>query len=245
MPLLKLWYDLRVRTYLIAALIVGITVVHVVAFPYLKALSTQTDASRLETPEIKRFLTDYRSYAEMRWFQDAEILAICAVLLSLGGVLTERRTRTIYLTLSFPIRRYGWLLLQAALVFALLLALTVIASVIFFIGGLMFQGDLSLGQVVGAAFVLVLVASPWIGITVLVSSLTQDRLLAAAIAICALIFINVVELVFPLISMWLPKTLMTAVLYDSASVWKPLLLILVSIVFSLLLAIRRFERMDY
>lgn len=95
---------------------------------------------------------------------------IVAVILSLGGVLTERRARTIFLTLSFPVPRRKWLLMQACLVFVNLLAFSVIASIVFFTGGLIFKEQFSLGHAVAAALILVAVTGPWIGVTLFAST---------------------------------------------------------------------------
>lgn len=248
MPLLKLWYDLRARALNILVLFFIITAVQVGTFPSLKSLARnqREEVAKLQSPEVERFLSDYGYYAEARWLQEADMLVVVAVLLSIGGVLTEKRLRTIFLTLSFPVPRRKWLLMQAGLVFVILLAFTLIASIVFFIGGLIFKQEFSLGHATAAALILAVVTSPWIGLTLIASSLPPyDRFYTAVTVISCMILINIASMLSPAVNSWVPKTLMTAVAYGSANIWKPLCVIFVSAALSLFFAIWRFERMDY
>lgn len=245
MVLWKIWFDLRQRFLFCIAIFLGIVFLHIGVFPYLKSYTPAwlPEMSNQDLGYLSRMVQDYGFYTDLRWFQEIPRLALFAIVLSLGGVLTEARTRSILLTLSLPVSRRKWLVVQAAVIGLILFSVSLLASILLSIGGSVVGQTYSLPHSLWGGILLAVCVVPWIGITMLATAITGDHLKAVLISLGLLTmasFLNHVSGLNP----WLPATLMNSI-YGESFYLKPLLTILLVTSISLFLTIRKFEKTDY
>ena len=245
MVLWKIWFDLRQRFLFCIAIFLGIAFLHIGIFPYLKSYSPAwlPEMSDQNLGYLSQMVQDYSFYTDFRWFQDFQRLALFAIVLSLGGILTEARTRSILLTLSLPVSRGKWLAIQATVVAILLMSTSLLASILLSVGGSFVGQSYSLPHSLWGGILLAICVVPWIGITMLATAITGDHFKAILISLGLLTVASFLNHV-PGLNPWLPGTLMNSI-YGESFYWKPLLTILLVTSMSLFLAIRKFEKTDY
>lgn len=245
MVLWKIWFDLRQRFLFCIAIFLAIVFLHIGIFPYLNSYTPAwlPEMSDQDLGYLSRMVQDYSFYTDLRWFQEIQRLALFAIVLSLGGVLTETRTRSILLTLSLPVSRGKWLAFQAAIVAIILLSVSLLASILLSVGGSVVGQSYSLPHSLWGGILLAVCVLPWIGITLLATAITGDQLKAVLIVLGLLTMTSFLNHV-PGLNPWLPATFMNSI-YGESFYWKPLLTILVVISMSVFLAIRKFEKTDY
>src|SRR5262245_65408666 len=105
----KIWHDTRNRFYGSVFFLLAIAVCHVALFPFLKGIIKMSGIDVTNLPEVRQMIDNFVSYTNMRWFEEIERNAIFGVILALGGVLTEARSKTILLTLSLLVKRGTWI----------------------------------------------------------------------------------------------------------------------------------------
>lgn len=245
MILWKMWFDLRVRFFFSLAFSIVCVMLLVVIFPLTGPLLSYAkgDIAPEEWSKIRPILSDYRLFMDLGWFRDVQYVSLFAVIFALGGVLTEHKSRSIYFTLSLPVRRRQWILYHSGMALVLITVLCTIASVLILIGGVVYAKSYPLWLAMQGALFLSLVTVPWIGITFAVTSLTQDRM-KTALVIFAIWCVNRVLERIPPIRLWLPRHLLDY-LGGSAFPWQSLLLIFALGIGGILFAIRNFEEQDY
>ena len=98
---------------------------------------SEIDVSQI--PEVRQMIESFVSYTNIRWFEKSERNAIFGIILALGGVLAERKSKTILLTLGLPVQRRNWILFQFSIVMLFLLALNLLAIPSLIAGGYLFN----------------------------------------------------------------------------------------------------------
>jgi hypothetical protein len=245
MVLRKIWLDLHQRFLICIAIFLAIVFLHIGIFPYLKGYTPTwlPEMSDQDMGYVSRMVQDYAFYSDLRWFQEIQRLALFAIVLSLGGVLTEAKTRSILISLSLPVSRRKWLTFQAGVVAVIVLSVSLLASILLSVGGSVVGQSYSLGHSLWGGILLTVCVLPWVGITLLATAITGDHLKAVLIALGLLTVASFLNRI-PGLDPWLPATLMNSI-YGESFYWKPLLTILVVTSITLFLAIRRFEKTDF
>ena len=112
----KIWHDTRNRFYGSIFFLLAIAVCHVALFPFLKEIIKMSEIDVTKMPEVRLMIESFVSYTNIRWFEEIERSVIFGVILALGGVLAEAKSKTILLTLGLPVRRRTWILFQFGMV---------------------------------------------------------------------------------------------------------------------------------
>jgi ABC-type transport system involved in multi-copper enzyme maturation permease subunit len=239
----KIWHDTRNRFYGSIFFILAIAVCHVALFPFLKGVINMSEIDVTKIPEVRQMIESFVSYTNIRWFEEIERSAIFGVILALGGVLAEAKSKTILLTLGLPVRRRNWILFQFGMVMLLLLTLNLLASPVLIAGGYLFNDPMSVPHTLLGAFMLTLTAAPYIGMTILFTSISGDNLRACLYSLGFMILTNKLDY-FGDINPWLPESFMKAFV-EPTFPWQALISIMAVTTIGLISAINRFEQTDY
>ncbi|MCI0415963.1 hypothetical protein L0222_24575 [bacterium] len=239
----KIWHDTRHRFYGSIFFLLAIAVLHVASFPFLKGIFRLSEIDLSQLPDVRTMLENFVNYTNLHWFQEIERNALFGVILALGGILTEARHRTILLTLSLPVRRRMWLLFQFGIVLLFLLALNLLALPVLIAGGYIFNQPMGFAPALLGAFMLTLTGAPYVGMTILFTSISGDNLRACLYSFAFLIFSNKLDY-FAAVDPWMPESFMT-VFTQPGFPWQALITILAVSAVSLATAITRFEKTDY
>jgi len=177
------------------------------------------------------------------------VVALCA-----GGILSEKNNGTASYSLSLPVSRSSWIWSRAgALLFLSFLTALISCAVTYALAQWMGIAH-GLSWLVTEPVLLTLGAAPWIGVSLYIQSLFSGRFDPASEAI---IPVAVTALLVFLTDIFLPNSTVNGfgnpylLLMDAAesvahpTLWKPLLATGIVGITSLLLAVRRFERMDF
>jgi ABC-type transport system involved in multi-copper enzyme maturation permease subunit len=239
----KIWHDTRNRFYGSIFFLLVIAICHVALFPFVKSAIAMSEIDVSKLPEVQQIIKSFVSYTNVRWFEEIERSAIFGIVLALGGVLAEPKSKTILLTLGLPVQRRTWILFQFGIVMALLLTLNLLASPILIAGGYIFNDPISIPRSLLGALMSTLTAAPFVGMTLLFTSISGDNLRACLYSLGFLILTNKLDF-FKVADQWLPETFMKAFV-DPIFPWQALVSILAVTTFSLIAAIKRFEQTDY
>jgi ABC-type transport system involved in multi-copper enzyme maturation permease subunit len=245
MILWKIWFDLRYRFLICMTILMALVAMHIAIFPYIKEVGADWMSQNAQKQALSKLQTfrDFGNYTDMQWFQNMQRFSLLAIVLSMGGILTERKARSIFVTLTLPVERRQWLLLQAGVVFVILFGMGLLSSILLFTGGIFLHHDYPFGHVIFGSILLTLTAMPWIGITLLVATFTEDQLKTGLLVIGCMILIDGLAY-FSSLRPWMPEN-MTSLMIDNGFPWKALLTIFVVTLGSVWLAVRRFEQTDY
>lgn len=128
---------------------------------------------------------DYAAYVRAFWFgrTGGGFLVYLTVLLSLGGVATEERRGSLALTLSLPVPRSRWILSQAGVVAALVLALAAVSTLEVVLLGPLVGGRVNPQEALAGTGLIAFRAAGAIGLTLFFSALTGDVLKAALLSV--------------------------------------------------------------
>jgi hypothetical protein len=239
----KIWHDTRNRFFGSIFFLVVIAICHVALFPFMKEAIKMSEIDVSNIPEVRQMINSFVSYTNIRWFEEIERSAIFGVILALGGVLAEPKSKTILLTLGLPVQRRTWILFQFGIVMLLVLTLNLLASPILIAGGYIFNDPMSVAHTLLGAFMLTLTAAPYVGMTLLFTSISGDNLRACLYSLGFMILTNKLDF-FKDIDPWLPESFMKA-LVDPIFPWQAVISILAITTLSLISAIKRFEQTDY
>jgi len=245
MILWKIWFDLRVRFFFCLAFLILSVLLMILLFPFLGSFLpwVKSDVPPQEWARMKPYISSYRLFMEEKWFGEVQFIGGFAVILSLGGVMTERRPRSIYFTLSLPVLRRKWIFYHAGLALALVLSLCCVASIFILLGSRVFGETYPVMHAAQSTLFLGLLTFPWIGATFAMTSLTQDKAKTALLIFC-LWFVTSLLQKLQGIRLWLPQHLVDY--FNGAPFpWQSLLVILVVGIGGILFAIQRFEKQDY
>ena len=242
---LKLWYDIRRRFYASLAFFALIAALHVAVFPFLRVvLGDWTEGVPvLDSPEVRRLAESYPYYTGSRWYGEIERSALFGILLALGGVMAEGRTRAALITLSLPVSRAAWIAGQLAASLAAVFALNLAGNAIVAAGGTILGQPIPVSQAVLGAVLISIAVLPYLAVTLLASAYTGERLMAAVAAVAFLIFTNKLDYLWA-VDPWLPESLMS-VLTHPGFPWKPVVSITSVTAAALAGAIREFQRADF
>jgi hypothetical protein len=239
----KIWHDTRNRFYGSIFFVLAIAVSHVALFPFLKGAIEMSEIDVTNLPDVRQMMNSFVSYTNIRWFEEIERNAIFGVILALGGVLAEAKSKTILLTLGLPVKRRTWILFQFGIVMLFLLTLNLLASPILMAGGYIFNDPFSFPNIFLGTLMLTLTAAPYVGMTILFTSISGDNLRACLYSLGFMILTNKLDY-FKATDPWMPETFMKA-LVQPAFLWQPLITIVAITTASLVSAIKRFEQTDY
>jgi ABC-type transport system involved in multi-copper enzyme maturation permease subunit len=239
----KIWHDSRNRFYGSIFFVLAISVIHVALFPFLKGILKMSEIDVSQIPEVRQMIESFVSYTNIRWFEEIERNAIFGIILALGGVLAEAKSKTILLTLGLPVRRQKWILFQFGMVMLFLFTLNLLASPALIAGGYIFNDPISVPHTLLGALMLTLTAAPFVGMTIFFTSISGDSLRACLYSFAFLILTNKLDF-FNVADPWLPESFMKAFV-DQTFQWQALISIVVITTVSLISAIKRFEQTDY
>lgn len=242
---LKLWYDIRRRFYISLSLFALIAILAVLFFPFLKTAIENWMAGipTLDTPEFKRLTGEYRYYINTRWFGEIEKTVLFGILLTLGGVMAEGRSRSALITLSLPVSRAQWFFSQFGVGIAAVFLLNLVGTAIVTVGGFAIGQPLSWTQISAGTILVSVAAAPYLALALLAEAYTRERLVAGILAATFLVLTNRFDY-FSFFDPWLPESLMS-VLATNSLVYKPLITILVVTLACLAAGSRKFQQTDF
>ena len=255
MMLWKAWTDVRARFYLCAILmtllIAPTVVVSAVHSASAAATAQGTPASPQETwPQDEESggwqgLEAY-STAANDWAHGMEhvVLAILAVVLSVGGTLSQTNARSNLMTLSLPSPRWKWLVAHWIVMVALTLLLALWISVIFAGAGVMAGLPVPWKSLALAWIASGLSGALWIWPGMLSTSFTREAVRAALIVVGVMVAARTVTVLGGLPG-WTLQNLADLRQWDGQIPWRPLLLGLGLTGISAWWVLRRFERTDF
>jgi hypothetical protein len=168
---------------------------------------------------------------------------VFTVILSLGGIMTEKKTHSILFSLSLPVSRRAWILHQAAFVFVLVVLLSCVSAAIVLIGGVINSDFYPLARAFQGAMFLALVSLPWIGVTLALTSLTQDKMRTVIVIIGIWFGIAFLKNLQDF-RIWLPQQLLEYFM-GATFPWQALIVIFAVGIGGLIFAIQRFEALDF
>lgn len=255
MKLWKTWFDLRLRFYLCAVLITLIVVP-----PMLEsALHARWQAEQAEAAappqsgEMESSDTEESPEATNPYLTEIEvyvhghehiIFAILAVVLGVGGTMTQGQARSNLMTLSLPPRRREWLVAQWLTVAGLVTLLCLLTVTLIAVIGLVAGISVPLGALVVAALVNALAAIVWVWPSILSTSLTKDAVRAALLVVTVIIVLQTIGWMFPL-DAWRFNNIADQRQWIGSVPWKPLIVAIAMSGACALLVIRRFRQTDY
>jgi ABC-type transport system involved in multi-copper enzyme maturation permease subunit len=245
MVLWKNWFDIRIRFYLALLFVVLNVTLLIVVFPLLGPVLSwaKADIPASDWKTIQPYLASYRLFMDQNWFQKVGILVAISIVFGLGGIMSERKSRSILLSLSLPVPRYQWILFHAALAVALLLILNLTASVTIILGGFALGEPYPIGRALQGAVLQVLPGLCWVGATLALTSITGDKLRTALIMFGIWFCMSILDHI-PSISVWLPHHVMD-LLKGNNFPWRAFLTIFVAGFGGLFLATQKFMTEDY
>jgi ABC-type transport system involved in multi-copper enzyme maturation permease subunit len=245
MILWKIWFDVRTRFYISLALILFFTIFLILLYPLLHLVisSAKPDLDAVAAAQLRHLMKNYRLFMDEGWFRELQPIWIFAIVLSLGGVLSEKKIGAIFVTLSLPVARTKWILTQWLATSALVLALLVTGGLLIVAGGIAYGSFYPPLSAIWGTLVLMFAALPWISLTLALSSLLQDRLKTTLILIFGVLILDILK-VFTSVRVWLPISTLDA-LEGGPFPWRSVLVILAVTIGGLLVAIRTFQERDY
>jgi hypothetical protein len=246
MMLWKMWYDLRFRFFLCLAFLIVHVMFLIAIFPVAGSLASwfRSDIPKHDWENIRQIISSYSYFMDHGWFQEVKYISALAVIFSLGGVLTERKTRSIYFTLSLPVERRRWILFQSGMAFFGIVLLCVVATALILIGGIAYGNVYSLFRALQGTLFLTLIALPWIGATFAVASMAQDKMKTGLIVFGCWFFMGILQSI-PAIRLWLPRHLIDYYMGNNSFPWQSLIVIFAAGIGGIYFAIQRFEKEDF
>jgi ABC-type transport system involved in multi-copper enzyme maturation permease subunit len=241
----KIWSEVRKRFYICLGISTFIVLFLIMLFP-LSSLFLNYIKENVTSEELillQKYTGDYRLFMDEGWFHEIGFVALFAIVFSLGGIMTEVRSRSIFVTLSLPVSRRRWILSQSLISALLVLGITASACVLVLTGGLFLGRPYPLPYALGGTLLLTAGALPWIGITLWITSLTQDRL-KAAVCTVALWFLTEPLKTFSSFAEWMPQSILN-LLQPLPFPWQASLSLLILSSGTLLAAVKHFDRRDY
>ncbi|MCI0416160.1 hypothetical protein L0222_25580 [bacterium] len=245
MVLWKTWFDLRTRFFICLGLLILNVLSLIVFFPLFGTFLTRL---KMEIPleqwkQIQAYASDYLLYMDAGWFHKDETMAAFAVIFALGGIMTEAKTHTVLLSLSLPVLRRRWVLSHAVFAWMYIMILAAVASILIVLAGFVYGKSYPLTRALMQTFLMPLIAFPWIGATLAVTSLTFDKLRAGLIVFGAWFLTGLLEKIPP-VRIWLPGNLMDLAEPGSFP-WQSLIVILVVGIGGIFFAVNKFEESDF
>jgi hypothetical protein len=238
------WWSLRVRFWMALVVVVAHALAVVLLYSrFGGAVRADWELSPGDRAALEATLGGtYGDYLLEGWAGGGlgGLLAILAVALAVGGVAAERRQDTADLTLSLPVSRSSWLLAQAGLCVALLFLLACLSATIVMVGGAV-AGAAPPFATVASGAVLSGLGPAWaVGLALAATTLTRDGIGAAFLALLVLWLLDGSAT----LAAWQPGELLDVRAWAAGPPWR-LILAAASVTSAfLLIAIRRFDRIE-
>ena len=184
----------------------------------------------------------YVDYLRVTWAGGdlGGLLAVLAIALCVGGAAAERRESTADFTLSLPVSRSRWLLVRAGLCMALLLLLASVSAGVVVLGGIVADATSPLAPVAAATLLAGLGPAYAVALALATTTVTRDAIGAAVLALAVLYVLDGSGV----LAAWHPSVLLDVRSWTAGPPWRPILAASFLAGGFLLIAIRRFDRVD-
>ncbi|MCI0687875.1 MAG: hypothetical protein L0Y54_11650, partial [Sporichthyaceae bacterium] len=174
----KTWFDVRARF----GIALGIGAIYAVGVVLVFARITGRLGGPLDwemSPEegaaVARLAADYGAYLRQAWTWDAGgFIPYLAALLTVGGVMSEPREGTAVLSLSLPVSRARWIVVQGVVALAMTLVVAVTLALLLLGGGLLLGAGSPAGLAFGGLIPAGQQAAAAIGATLFVTAWQRD-----------------------------------------------------------------------
>jgi ABC-type transport system involved in multi-copper enzyme maturation permease subunit len=241
----KSWFDLRRRFY--CSLIALMIVMSVVLASYSTMIAQKPD-NPFRQELLKDVYHGYSHYMDRIYFVGNAyvILLIASIVLALGGILAQKKKKTILVTISFPVKRWQWVVAHAGTTAFLVLILAVVAALGSVLGSYLMGESYPLCSAILSVQGLWLACFPWIGLSLLLNSYLRNSIGSGLILILASwIGLNVLVITVPAAEDWCLRRLSDPGFWMGRIPWESILCALLIGVGSIALAARRFMRQEY
>jgi ABC-type transport system involved in multi-copper enzyme maturation permease subunit len=248
MPAWKSWVDLRRRFYyslvgllLLLALVMALYVIAGMGKPPGPLMQAAMQGIQQQ---------GYAQYINSVWFSGkgnaGVILFVSALFLSAGGILSEKKTDSLLLTLAFPVRRWHWVLMHAAVASGLILALSLISTLCIVLGSLVIRKPYPIDpSLMGVTIGLWLGCFPWIGICSLLNSIIHSSMKSVLVLFAIyLILLRMSSKLLLALYHWTPWCLAEHAFWLQSIPWGAMLVSMAIGLMGILLAALRFARED-
>jgi hypothetical protein len=247
----KLWLESRPLFVGALCLSFGLTLLYTGLFG-ASLIFVQDDASgfaiQIGTYDASSLVKDYPQgtlyslkYAPQNYYEGFDAMTRIlwpgiALLLCVGGILTERSGGTASFNLSLPVSRAGWLCHKAAMVSFLTFAAAFLTGLLALLFGLWMGLDWSLVWLLTHPVLITLPALPWIGVSLYAQSWTPRFITDPAGAMIV---------PFLLVGIGMAEFIALGLLSPVAGSWGIAMAALAIGAGCMFLATRRFERLDF
>jgi ABC-type transport system involved in multi-copper enzyme maturation permease subunit len=221
----KAWSDTRYRFLLCAALL-AITMV-----PGIVMAAGEAEGFR-------RFVDGWAHGMEQLPF------AILAIVLAVGGTMTESNARSNLMTLSLPVPRARWLISQWIVVTLMVFCLAFSLSLIMAVAGAAAGRSVPVAVLFGAFVLNGLAAALWVWPAMLATSLSKEAVRAALIVVGLMMILDLGGAESSL-SDWRLSTVADLTVWQRSVPWRALLAGAVLMGGAAWLTLRRFQQTDY
>jgi hypothetical protein len=248
MPAWKCWFDLRLRFYYSLVGLVFLLTLTIGLYLIAEVAKPSGPLIRAAMQGIQR--QPYSQYINEGWFSGKGtagfVLLVSALSLATGGILAEKKTDTLLLTLSFPVRRWRWIFVHAALVAGLTLALSLIATFAVVLESYVIGKPYPIeSSLTGVTIGLWLGCFPWIGLGLLANSCLHSGM-------NSILIILAINLILPRLSPntflslyhWTPWCLSEHAFWRQSIPWGAMLVSVAIGLIGILLSVLRLARED-
>jgi hypothetical protein len=186
-------------------------------------------------------LGQYDFFVQHIWFEGiaTQVLPFLVVLLSVGGVVSEKKSGEIAFTLSLPTRRSSWVLTRMAMVLGMTFTLMALSTVALLATGHWFGYTYDLEKAVAESTLCGFLGVMWIGLT----AFLEMYLIAAMNTFVGVLALQFASFLADRWTLW--SSLLQIDFWHFGVPWRPLLLMIAVAIGSVFLALQRFNRMDF
>jgi len=209
-------------------------------YPMLTSIKDSLAQERLRV-----LLQDYQSYLDALWFSGAAYLALLtsAIFMGLGGILAEKGSGPLSITLSLPAKRWQWTVTNAGMTALLIAALALAATVGLVLGSLFIGKSYPLDLALLGLLGLWLACFPWIGLSLLLNSMFHSDTTSGLILVPAgVIGPQLLLITSPSLYRWCPSLLARPGIWRQSLPWESLLVSIAVGLAGAALAALRFTR---
>ena len=221
----KAWFDIRFR-FLLCAVLVAITMV-----PGIVGAAQDAET-------FGHWVDGWAGGMEQAPF------AILAIVLAVGGTMTEANARSNLMTLSLPVPRRSWLVAQWIVATILVFCLALCMSVILAVAGIAAGRSVPVAVLLGAFFLNGFTAALWVWPAMLGTSLSKDAVRAALIVVALMIALETAG-AMPSLGDWRLRNLADLTVWQDGIPWRSLLAGGMLMAATAWMTLRRFDRTDY
>jgi ABC-type transport system involved in multi-copper enzyme maturation permease subunit len=188
----KTWFDIRRRFWIALAVACVAAGATVVAWANLDRIVPHLDLTPGDLRQLTSAVRDYRSWIAATWVDSSSggLLGYLAIIVALGGILTEKRDGTLEMTLSLPVAPARWIVTHAGVVLALVAVIAGASGLILVIGGAAIGESYPIEAALTDALRITIGASAAIGITLLFAGWTRSVLYTVVLAVPALFLLH-------------------------------------------------------